>query len=71
MTYLSCRFVASLALHEGALVANYPWDGYPDASMEIRGQIYPAPDDAAFRFLATTYANLHTTMHASKVRVCM
>ena len=30
------RFVGSLALHEGALVANYPFDGYPDGSLQVR-----------------------------------
>ncbi len=61
------RFVASLVVHEGALVANYPFDGYADGSMQVTGKRNPSPDDSAFMHLATTYANLHTTMHKSLV----
>ncbi|KAK9918404.1 hypothetical protein WJX75_003872 [Coccomyxa subellipsoidea] len=58
---LSRHFVASASLHEGALVANYPWDGTAD-----RGTHYSrAPDDAAFLHLAHVYADAHATMHAS------
>ncbi|EIE24879.1 hypothetical protein COCSUDRAFT_14223 [Coccomyxa subellipsoidea C-169] len=57
----SRHFVASASLHEGALVANYPWDGTAD-----RGTHYSrAPDDAAFLHLAHVYADAHATMHAS------
>ncbi len=57
-----CRFVASLALHEGALVANYPFDGYEDGSRQERHVPHPSPDDATFRSIATAYAKAHTTM---------
>lgn len=62
------RFVASAALHEGALVANYPLDGYRDGSQDVRGVKHAAQDDATFVHLARTYARLHTTMSKSKVR---
>ena len=51
----------ALNFHEGAVVANYPWDGTED-----RGTRYSeAPDDAAFRRLALGYAKGHPTMHRS------
>lgn len=51
-------FTASLALHEGALVANYPWDGTPNKTTEYA----ECPDDATFRHLASAYARSHRTM---------
>jgi len=62
---LEHRFVASLALHEGALVANYPYDGYPDGDLSVKGSKHASPDDAAFMHLARLYAKLHTTMSRS------
>eukprot|EP00899_Mesostigma_viride_P008165 jgi/Mesvir1/1734/Mv21186-RA.1 len=59
---LSHRTVVSASFHEGALVANYPWDGTPDG----RGYYAACPDDAAFRLLAETYARAHPLMHASR-----
>ncbi|KAJ9509523.1 hypothetical protein QJQ45_001970 [Haematococcus lacustris] len=59
---LSRNFVASLAIHEGALVANYPWDGYADGDLNIRHTKHTCPDNAAFVLLATAYAKKHTTM---------
>ena len=49
---------SSLAIHEGALVANYPWDGSPDRSTGNQ----PSPDDATFRDLARGYASAHRKM---------
>ena len=47
---------------QGAVVANYPWDGTED-----KGSHYAAsPDDATFIHLAKTYARAHRKMHASK-----
>ncbi|KAF5842639.1 hypothetical protein DUNSADRAFT_6109 [Dunaliella salina] len=63
---LQHRFVASLAFHEGALVANYPMDGYPDGSYSSRGIKQPSPDDASFMYMANMYARRHKTMAASK-----
>jgi carboxypeptidase D len=54
----SRRFAASLAMHEGALVANYPWDGTPNKTTEYTA----CPDDATFRHLAELYARAHRTM---------
>ena len=56
----SFRFVASAALHEGALVANYPWDGTPDGSTRYAA----CPDDATFRWLASSYADRSPAMAA-------
>eukprot|EP00882_Tetradesmus_deserticola_P011128 GHRQ01011767.1.p1 GENE.GHRQ01011767.1~~GHRQ01011767.1.p1 ORF type:complete len:333 (+),score=114.99 GHRQ01011767.1:504-1502(+) len=63
---LETPFVASANLHEGAIVANYPFDGYPDHSEKLTGQRNPAPDDKAFQFFAKLYAKKHAYMAASK-----
>ena len=55
---LSRPFVASAALHEGALVANYPWDGSEDKSTKY----VQSPDDATFKHMAAAYATWHKTM---------
>ncbi|XP_074039541.1 carboxypeptidase D svr [Leptinotarsa decemlineata] len=56
---LSEPFVLSANLHNGALVANYPYDDTPN------GQISEnlTPDDKIFKYLAHTYASAHKTMH--------
>ncbi|KAL6786083.1 hypothetical protein ACKKBG_A01330 [Auxenochlorella protothecoides x Auxenochlorella symbiontica] len=51
-------FTASAAMHEGALVANYPMDGTQDRSTQYAA----SPDDGTFRHLATKYAQAHTRM---------
>ena len=68
-----CRFVGSVALHEGALVANYPFDGYQDGSHSLKGVQHTSPDHVTFLHLATRYAQLHKTMSRSQVcsSVCM
>ena len=43
---------------QGALVANYPWDGTPDESTRYEA----SPDDATFRHLASLYASTHQIM---------
>eukprot|EP00210_Caulerpa_lentillifera_P000762 g737.t1 len=55
-------FVGSGNLHEGALVANYPWDADKEGSFEYAA----SPDDSTFIHLAKTYANAHLTMNQSK-----
>lgn len=52
------KFVASAGMHEGAMVANYPWDGTADRSTKYEA----CPDDATFQHLARTYAQSHKTM---------
>lgn len=55
-------FVLSATLHGGTLVAQYPYDAHPpDLSASN-----PTPDDDVFRYLATSYANSHPTMHYGK-----
>ncbi|KAI7836828.1 hypothetical protein COHA_009329 [Chlorella ohadii] len=51
-------FVASASMHEGALVANYPWDGTADKSTRYE----KCPDDSTFRHLASLYATTHRRM---------
>jgi carboxypeptidase D len=67
LSTLYCRFVASANLHEGAYVANYPFDGYLDHSHKLTGKRHPAPDDKAFQYFAKLYAKKHSFMAASKV----
>ncbi|XP_023343169.1 carboxypeptidase D isoform X1 [Eurytemora carolleeae] len=52
-------FLLSANLHDGAVVANYPWD---DSKGE-EGEESKTGDDATFRALAQLYANSHATMH--------
>jgi carboxypeptidase D len=47
---------------QGALVANYPWDGTAD-----KGTHYSrCPDDEAFAHLARVYSQAHALMHGSR-----
>ncbi|KAJ3618507.1 hypothetical protein MTP99_006487 [Tenebrio molitor] len=56
---LSEPFVLSANLHNGALVANYPYDDNPVGQS---GENL-SPDDAIFKFLAHTYSDAHKSMH--------
>jgi len=51
-------FVLSANFHDGAVVANYPWDD----SNERDGMQSLTPDDQTFRALASLYANRHKSM---------
>lgn len=55
----SYPFVLSCNLHNGALVANYPYDSRSDGLDKYSR----CPDDDIFRQLALAYSNAHTTMH--------
>ena len=57
------NFTGALSFHEGAVVANYPWDAKRGSR---RAEYARCPDDAAFRRLARAYADAHPTMHLSK-----
>ncbi|KAF2900813.1 hypothetical protein ILUMI_05352 [Ignelater luminosus] len=57
---LSEPFVLSANLHNGALVANYPFD---DNNNLRNGVENLTPDDKVFKYLAHTYANAHRVMH--------
>lgn len=57
------NFVLSANFHGGAVVANYPYDGN---SNYRSGQYSPSPDDAVFKYLASTYSNKHRFMHDSR-----
>ncbi|XP_031560239.1 carboxypeptidase D-like [Actinia tenebrosa] len=58
-------FVLSANLHGGSLVANYPFDDYPD-NEKRSGTTNPSPDDKLFKHLASVYARAHPTMHLGK-----
>lgn len=46
---------------QGAIVANYPWDGTEDRQTHYS----ESPDDKAFIHLARVYAEAHATMSGS------
>ena len=55
-------FVLSINYHNGALVANYPYD-----NSRIGRSVYTiSPDDDIFRQLALTYSKAHPTMHLGR-----
>jgi hypothetical protein len=56
---LSLPFVLSANLHEGDLVANYPFDS---TTKEGETQYSASPDDGTFRWLAQSYASNHAHM---------
>ncbi|VDK75166.1 unnamed protein product [Onchocerca ochengi] len=56
---LSLPFVLSANLHEGDLVANYPFDS---ARIPNSNEYSKSPDDQTFRYLAESYANKHAHM---------
>jgi carboxypeptidase D len=62
--------MASANLHEGAIVANYPFDGHPDGGEDLKPVNNPTPDDATFQHLAKAYAAAHAFMSDSKVWLC-
>lgn len=55
-------FVLSANLHNGALVANYPYDN----SRSGQSVYTPSPDNDIFVQLALAYSNAHRTMHLGK-----
>ncbi|VDM56201.1 unnamed protein product [Angiostrongylus costaricensis] len=56
---LSLPFVLSASLHEGDLVANYPFDSAAEKGVNAYSA---SPDDGTFRWLAQTYAKNHAHM---------
>lgn len=55
---IRCPCLLAVFYLQGALVANYPWDGTDDRSTRYEA----CPDDAVFRHLATLYASTHKHM---------
>uniref|UniRef100_W4VRN2 Putative carboxypeptidase d n=1 Tax=Corethrella appendiculata TaxID=1370023 RepID=W4VRN2_9DIPT len=66
---LSIPFVLSANFHNGALVANYPFDDSPKdfaSDVDRRTVDNPTEENDIFLYLAKTYSNSHSTMHLSK-----
>lgn len=59
-------FDAGANLHEGAVVANYPWDGYADGSEQSRGVVRRSPEHAGFVRMSRAYASAHAFMGRSR-----
>ena len=64
---MSNPFVLSLNLHDGSVVANYPWDDeqvepWMKSSLFLEGADDETPENEMFRQLALTYAQNHATM---------
>ncbi|XP_066251733.1 carboxypeptidase D-like isoform X1 [Euwallacea similis] len=57
-------FVLSANLHNGALVANYPFDDSPPNFP--KNVANPTPDDELFKYLASVYSSAHKTMHEGR-----
>lgn len=63
-------FVLSINFHDGAVVANYPWDDTnmrPSQKSSLfveNGENNRTPDDKMFQTLAKLYAAKHSSMHA-------
>ncbi|ERL87830.1 hypothetical protein D910_05219, partial [Dendroctonus ponderosae] len=57
-------FVLSANLHNGALVANYPFDDSPPGAPLRTSN--PSPDNKVFEHLAAVYSNAHRSMHEGK-----
>lgn len=55
-------FVLAANLYGGSLHASYPYYAHPKGLTSAN----VPPDDDVFRYLATTYANAHPTMHHGK-----
>ena len=67
------NFVLSLNLHNGGLLANYPYDDnywtkktVAGLGRDKKGSYAMCDDDDVFRHLASTYANNHPTMANGK-----
>lgn len=54
----SLPITGAASLHEGALVANFPWDG----DKAHKKGYAASPDDATFQYLAKSYSQKHTRM---------
>lgn len=59
---MSLPFTAAANLHEGNLVASYPYDGYAKGNTGTNPAGNPAPDDKYFRHVAGVFASHHATM---------
>lgn len=70
MAFLQSRpWALGANFHEGALVANIPWDGYDTTGASgpyRRGDYAACPDDATYVYLAKAYAANSPPLAASR-----
>lgn len=64
---LSIPFVLSANIHEGDLVANYPFDSSRQGSAQAYSK---SPDDSTFKYLAESYAKSHAHMSKNDHAPC-
>jgi len=64
---VSLPFVLSANLHEGDLVANYPFDA---SRVDGMSEYAKSPDDATFKHLASVYADSHAHMSKNDHAPC-
>ena len=62
-------FVLSANFHDGAVLANYPYDDYRTSASRRRGGVSETPDHDVFVHLAKTYASNHPYMEDTS-KVC-
>ncbi|KAL0485637.1 carboxypeptidase M [Acrasis kona] len=60
--FTSNSFVLGANFHGGAVVASYPFDGFPSGDIGSQGVISKAPDHDLYVLLARTYADNHKNM---------
>lgn len=62
---MSATAISRISVYQGAVVANYPWDGSDDRKTKY----VASPDDATFKHLASVYAKAHKDMALPSNRV--
>ena len=64
-------FVLSANFHDGAVLANYPYDDYRSSASRRRGGVSVTPDHDVFVHLAKTYASNHPYMEDTSQAQCL
>ena len=67
---LAHPFVLSANFHDGAVLANYPYDDYRSSEAKRKGGVSRTPDHDVFVHLAKTYTKNHPYMQDT-TKVCI